>query len=295
MRLGVIADPHLALERLEDTSWHNPFRLADAHERLDIALADPLLDGADVIVVLGDLAHFGDRTSVRYVVESLANCDRPAIALSGNHDVLTRGVRLEDEVRALGAPNLVSPLAWTAEAPVAKVFEAAGAGLAVHEVVREADRRHQPFDVTGCRMVVADSDTNVDVWLTHFPILSFETRCRDADLLYSAHLDYLAPPPEVLPAASGPVVVLSGHLHLRGATTEANVLQLAFAALVEAPYEVAIVDIDVEAGSVFYKCASVRAPDADRLPVLDPPTGRWFFDQPSGRWSRRGRRRKAGT
>jgi predicted phosphodiesterase len=286
MRLGVIADPHVALERVEDASWHNPFRLADAHERLDVALADPLLDGADVIVVLGDLAHFGDRTSVRYVVESLARSSHAAIALSGNHDVLTCGVRLEDEVRALGASHLLSPLTWVAEAPAVKAFEAAGAGLAVHEVVRETDRRHQPFDVTGCRMVAADSVTNVDVWLTHFPILSLETRCRDAGLLYSAHLEYLAPPPEVLPAASGPVVVLSGHLHLRGTTTEANVLQLVFAALVEAPYEVARVDIDVGGGSVDYRCASVREPDADRLPVLDTPTGHWSFDHSSGHWLR---------
>jgi hypothetical protein len=285
MRLGVIADPHLALERIEDARWHNPYRLADAHERLDVALADPLLDRADVIVVLGDLAHFGDRTSVRYVVESLGHSDRPAIALSGNHDVLTRGVRLEDEVRARGATHLLSPLAWAAEAPAVKAFEAAGAGLAVHEVVREADRRQQPFDVTGCRMVTADSVTSVDVWLTHFPILSLETRCRDADLLYAAHLDYLAPPPPVLPAASGPVVVLSGHLHLRGTTTEANVLQLVFAALVEPPYEVAVVDIDVAGGSVSYECASVREPDADRIPVLDPSTGHWSFDRASNRWT----------
>ena len=285
MRLGVIADPHLALERVEHASWHNPYRLVDAHERLDVALADPLLDGADVIVVLGDLAHFGDRTSVRYVVETLANRDRPAIALSGNHDVLTHGVRLEDEVRALGPTQLLSPLAWEAQAPAVKAFEAAGAGLAVHEVVGVADRRYQPFDVTGCRMVAPDSATNVDVWLTHFPILTLETRCRDADLLYAAHLDYLAPPPQILPATSGPAVVLSGHLHLRATTTEANVLQLVFAALVEPPYEVARVDIDVGGGSVFYQCASVREPDADRLPVLDPPTGRWSFDPTSGRWS----------
>ena len=62
-------------------------------------------------------------------------------------------------------------------------------------------------------------------------------------------------------------------------------LQLVFAALVEPPYEVARVDIDVGGGSVFYQCASVREPDADRLPVLDPPTGRWSFDPTSGRWS----------
>ena len=61
LRLGIVADPHLALERLEDARWHNPYRLADAHSRLDAALAHPLLDGVDVVAVLGDLAHFGDR------------------------------------------------------------------------------------------------------------------------------------------------------------------------------------------------------------------------------------------
>jgi hypothetical protein len=28
VRLGVIADSHLALERVEDASWHNPYRPA---------------------------------------------------------------------------------------------------------------------------------------------------------------------------------------------------------------------------------------------------------------------------
>jgi hypothetical protein len=285
LRLGVIADPHLALERVEDASWHNPYRLADAHERLDAALAHPLLDGVDVIVVLGDLAHFGDRTSVRYVVDAVANGDRPAVLLSGNHDVLTPGVRLEDEVRARGAAHVISPLASIPEAPAVKAFLAAGAGLAVHEVMELTDRPVQPFAVTGSRLADADPVTNIDVWLTHFPLLTLEDRCRDARLLYAAHLDYLAPPPSVLPGAVGPVVVLSGHLHLRAISNEANVLQLAFAALVEPPYEVAVVDIDVDAASVSYRCASVVAPDAERLPVLDPPTGRWSFDSGSARWS----------
>jgi Calcineurin-like phosphoesterase len=285
LRLGVIADPHLALERVEDASWHNPYRLADAHERLDAALAHPLLDRVDVIVVLGDLAHFGDRTSLRYVVDAVANSDRPAVLLSGNHDVLTPGVRLEDEVRARGAGHVLSPLASIPEAPAVKAFVAAGAGLAVHEVTELTERRAQPFDVDGRRLAHADPPTNVDVWLTHFPLLTLEDRCRDAQLLYAAHLEYLAPPPATLPAAVGPVVVLSGHLHLRAITHDANVLQLAFAALVEPPYEVAVVDIDVDAASVSYRCESVTEPDAERLPVLDPPTGRWSFDSRSGRWA----------
>jgi hypothetical protein len=285
LRLGVIADPHLALERVEDAGWHNPYRLADAHERLDIALAHPLLDAVDVVAVLGDLAHFGDRTSLRFVVDAVANCDRPAVLLSGNHDVLTPGVRLEDEVRARGAGHVLSPLASTPDAPAVKAFLAAGVGLAVHEVTELTDRRFQPFDVDGRRLAPADPVTNVDVLLTHFPLLTLEDRCRDAQLLYSAHLDYLAPPPPVLPGTAGPVVVLSGHLHLRAITHEANVLQLAFAALVEPPYEIAVVDIDADRASVSYRCESVRAPDAERLPVLDPPTGRRQFDSGSGHWS----------
>jgi hypothetical protein len=285
LRLGIVADPHLALERLEDARWHNPYRLADAHERLDAALAHPLLEGVDVVAVLGDLAHFGDRTSVGYVVDAVATGDRPAVLVSGNHDVLTPGVRLEDEVRANRSGQVLSPLAWSAAAPAVKAFESAGAGLAVHEVTALADRRLQPFDVTGVRLATPDPTTGVDVWLTHFPLLSFEERCRDASLLYAAHLDYLAPPPPVLPEASGPVVVLSGHLHLRGVATEANVLQLVFAALVEAPYEVATVDIDVDRATLAYQCASVVEPDAEHLPVLDPPTGHWSFDAAVGRWS----------
>ena len=286
LRLGVIADPHLALERTEDASWHNPYRLADAHERLDTALAHPLLERVDVIAVLGDLAHFGDRTSVRYVVEAVANNDRPAILLSGNHDVLTPGVRLEDEVRARGAAHVVSPLASIPDAPAVKAFAGASVGLAVHEVTALTDRGPQPFDVHGSRLADGDQSASLDVWLTHFPLLSFEDRCRQARLLYSAHLDQLAPPPAALPANTGPVVVLSGHLHVRATATEANMLQLAFAALVEAPYEVAVVELDTERASVAYRCVSVLEPDAERIPVLDPAEGRWLFDPASNRWLR---------
>jgi hypothetical protein len=285
LRLGVIADPHVALERVEAAEWHNPFRLGDAHDRLDAALAHPLVDGTDVVVVLGDLAHFGDRISVRRVVEAVASGERPAVLLSGNHDVLTPGVRLEDEVVDRGAALVVSPLACEAEAPAVKAFEAAGAGLAVHEVTSESARRLRPFDVMGRRLADADPVGGLDVLLTHFPVLTFEDRCRDARLLYSGHLDILAPPPSVLPTAGRPTVVLSGHLHLRGTATEASVLQIVFAALVEPPYEVAVVEIDAEAQSAAYQCASVVEPDAERLPVLDAPSGRWTFDPTSNRWA----------
>ena len=275
LRLGVIADPHLSLGGGE-TAWHNPFRLADAHERLDQAMNDPLFADVDAFAVLGDLVHFGDRDSLRRCVDGVAKArgDRPAILLSGNHDVLEPDVRLEQEIADLGDDDLVAPLAWSARSRAVDPFAAAGLGLHVHEVMALTDRRTEPFDVTS-HTISADAP-NGHVVLTHFPVLSFEQRARDAQLLYSGHLSQLAPPVDPLPA-EGPVVVLSGHLHIRGVTCDGDVLQLSFAALVEPPYELARVEIkaDGEGLEVEYQCASARPPDAEKLPILDAPVGRW--------------------
>jgi hypothetical protein len=265
MRLGVVADPHLSVLRDEPDAWHNPFRLGDAHERLDAALADPLFDDVDAFALLGDLAHFGDRESLRRCVDAVAKArgDRPAILLSGNHDVLVEGVRLDDELEA-----------WSDGTDAAKVFEAADLGLHVQTVTALTTREVYPFDVEARTLV--PSGPAGRVVLTHFPLLSLRRRAQEAGLLYSGHLSDLAPPVAPLPTDS-PVVVLSGHLHLRGVAHEGDVLQLSFAALVEAPYELARVDIESNDDGVMvnYECTSARTPDAEKLPILDPSTGRW--------------------
>lgn len=81
-------------------------------------------------------------------------------------------------------------------------------------------------------------------------------------------------------------MVLSGHLHLRGVATQGEVLQIVFAALVEDPYDIAVVDLeDADGGlAVGYECVSVHPSDAARVPVLDPARGRWVFRD--GRWAR---------
>jgi predicted MPP superfamily phosphohydrolase len=276
LKIGVIADPHLSVLRDAADGWHNPYRLVDAHERLDVALADPLMADVDVFVLLGDLAHFGDRESIRRCIDGVAKArhGRPAILLSGNHDVLEPRVRLEEEIAELGDPDVVSPLAWPAGSQATEVFHAAGLGLHVHEVLALSERSVEPFDVAS-RTVSAEAPAG-HVVLTHFPVLSFEQRARDAQLLYSAHLSQLAPPVDPLPA-DGPAVVLSGHLHLRGVTHRGDVLQLAFAALVEPPYELARVEIESggDGLEVGYRCASARPPDAEKLPILDPADGHW--------------------
>lgn len=273
MRLAVVADPHLSVVRDEPASWHNPYRLVDAHDRLDRALTHPLFDEVDAFALLGDLAHFGDAASLQRCIEAVAKVrgDRPAILLSGNHDVLEPGVQLADELEP-----------WTDAFDPTALFRSAGLGLHLHDVTALTDRQVEPFDVES-RTLTTGEASNAHVVLTHFPVLSFERRARDAHLLYSGHLAQLAPPVDPIPDDGRPVVVLSGHLHLRGVTHEGDVLQLSFAALVEAPYELACVDIESndEGVTVNYECESARAPDAEKLPILDPPEGRW-------RW-RRGR------
>ena len=145
------------------------------------------------------------------------------------------------------------------------------------------DRREHPFDVRS-RTLLADGP-NGHVVLTHFPVLSLEDRARDAAMLYAGHLSQLAPAPASLPEG-GPVVVLSGHLHLRGITHDGDVLQMVFAALVEPPYEFARVQIESDNGrmSVDYSCWSAHVPDAPKLPVLDADQGRWQWRAGEG-WS----------
>jgi hypothetical protein len=80
-----------------------------------------------------------------------------------------------------------------------------------------------------------------------------------------------------------PTVVLSGHLHLRGVVTDGAVLQIAFAALIEAPYDVAVVEIS-EGLAVSYQCASVQPIGVERVPVLAPPTARFAWDASQATW-----------
>jgi hypothetical protein len=286
MRLGIVADPHLSVLRDEPASWHNPYRLGDAHDRLDSALRYPLLEDVDAIALLGDIAHFGDRASMRTAIDIAASASdgRPVIVLSGNHDVLEPGVRLEEEIEAAAYAHVVSPYAWPEASVVTKPFEAAGFGLHVHEVMGLSDRAVEPFDVTSHTKLQGG---RADLVLTHFPLLSLERRAREADLLYSGHLAQLAPRVPVPPDSPvRPVVAMSGHLHLRGVTAEGSTLQLAFAALVEAPYELARVDLDWDGPElvVRYRCESARTPDMPRLPVLDPPEGMWVH-RPNQGWS----------
>ena len=81
------------------------------------------------------------------------------------------------------------------------------------------------------------------------------------------------------PARAGPTVVLHGHFHVRDAATSGPVLHLGFAALVEPPNEVAVLDIEAgnEGMAVRVRCLPIEPMPAARLPVLVPERHAWRF------------------
>jgi hypothetical protein len=279
MQLGVIADSHVVVgERAgESATWHNDFRLSDSCERFAAAMTHPHLRDADALVVLGDLVHFGDRASLRAVVDIAAACARPVVLLSGNHDVLDPGVRLEDVVGETTAPpsQVWSPRVDTPPAVVCGLFEPAGIGLQVVEVGGMWVTPNLPFAVES-RGVVDAPPGAPGVTLTHFPLRDFQRRCEDAGFLYSGHLSQLATAP-ALDRGWVPHVVLNGHLHVRAVETAGCTLQLSFAALVEAPYEIATLDLERRGRGldIEYDCVSVRAVPEARLPTLDGARRSW--------------------
>src|SRR4029079_8781954 len=159
---------------------------------------------------------------------------------------------------------------------LAAIVGGEGLDLVVHEVTGVTARREQPFDIE-----VVEASTTADqrpaLLLAHFPIGSLEEETRDAGLLYSGHLSQLAP---LEFAADTPTIALGGHQHLRGVAIDGPLLQIVFAALIEAPYDVAAVDIthDAESLHVEYQCASVREVDKPHVPVLAPDRGAFTWD-----------------
>ena len=275
LRIGVIADPHVALEEREGGSWHNPFHLADSLARLRAAVQDPWLQPCDLLVVLGDVAHWGDAPTMRAVIRAVADTRRPVLVLSGNHDVLVPGVRLAEQIRSVGAPLVTNPGAGLA-GPATTLLGEAGFAVEVHEVTALTERDSTPFDVQVSR--VGTGDEPAGVVLSHFPVLSLESECADAGLRYAGHLDQLAPIPAIPRRPACPTVILAGHLHLRGVAVEGELLQVVFAALVEPPFDISRVELSVgPAGpTVSYESRPMQ-PSTARLPVLAPPSGSWTW------------------
>jgi hypothetical protein len=258
MRLGIVTDLHLAPTPHRPARWHNPYDFEGVRGRLADALAALGGRRVDAIAVLGDLANDGDAASLNEAVGMLAQGPAPALVVAGNHDCELAADALETAVARAGGERVQA-----VRAPL-MIAGATAAGLAL---------RPLGDDEFAGRLAGGAPPA---VLLSHFPLVSREDALHRAGLKYAGDLANLAELAEPL-AAGPPVVALGGHLHVRDAAAEGAVLQLLFPALVEPPFECAVVEVTGDPPQVLSESIPVAPSPPVPLPVLRPPTGRWAY------------------
>lgn len=265
VKLGVINDVHLVLPDAPPLHWHNPYPLESAEERLRLGVRHLVEAGVDAIAVLGDLTHSGDAANVDRVLAELSGAGVPVWIAPGNHDLIEGGSSLPASRGAIA----VAPWA-AADLGSVPVF-----GV---EIVRDAGYRAVGLDALTPR---GDGPAIV---LSHFPVLSLSERLAEAELADAGNLTNVDDLRRAVEGLGGPTLVLHAHLHVRATSTAGNVLQLSAAALIEAPYEVAVIDVELtgERPTVRRTVTSVWPITEERLPTLAPDDEAWAFSD--GAW-----------
>jgi predicted phosphodiesterase len=254
VKLGIVTDVHLTLDPAARAAWHNDYDFARLPERIDRACAHFERADVDAVVVGGDLTNAGDEASARAAVERLSAClTRPLRFVAGNHDLDER----DDQLERCGC-ELLTPSGF-------ELDRVRVAGVAIERGESGA-----------FRYTAAEA---ASVVVSHFPVLSRAERVAERGLAYPGDLVNRRELRERL-ARAGPVLVLNGHIHVREAHAEDNVLQLSAGALVEPPYEAAIVDVRVSRGEARVRrhAHALGPPAGERDPVLAPADETWTYD-----------------
>jgi 3',5'-cyclic AMP phosphodiesterase CpdA len=273
LQLGLIADVHLNPAGTAPVAWHNPYRLADAAQRFTQALNHCCTAGADAIVVLGDLTHFGDDTSLHTGVALAAACDRPVYIVPGNHDVAVRPDALLTAIADVSAPGVqLAP-------PDGVVLDGVRlAGLAQLSAAPD-------WGATALALPLLDAwGDDLVVYLSHYPLLSLAARAQAAGLQYPGDLTNLSLVRVPFCERAAPTIVVHGHAHVRAAEADGVLLQLACAALIEPPFDVSLLTIERTTDATTVQLARMPLLEAPqvRLPILSPVADSWIYQ--NHRW-----------
>ena len=272
MKLGIVTDSHLGPGGTRVGAWHSEYYMSDTVTAFRYALQSCVEEGVDGVVLLGDISNSGDDWSVETGVRLAAKTGLTTWVVSGNHDCFERVEAVRDAVGRVGARNV---RLVASEGAMVEGVRVAGASIAMDDTwVSRADGRPD---------VSRWGDEPV-VWLTHYPLISFEETTQEAGLLYG---DELADREEVLrPLVERhqPTVVVSGHVHLRVDSVAGPELQLACAALVEPPFEVTFLDVERRERQVSVRVENVAlVPSLTvRAPTFASPKREWVFE--AGEW-----------
>jgi predicted phosphodiesterase len=115
--------------------------------------------------------------------------------------------------------------------------------------------------------------------LSHDPVLSQEELFAARGFKYAGRLDGADGVAAQLQDRVAPTVVFCGHVHARASCADGDVLQLAFGALIEPPFECAIVEIEPapERLSIRRRSCRLGAQGEGSEPVFAPGDELWEF------------------
>jgi calcineurin-like phosphoesterase family protein len=256
LRLGLLADLHLGPPGTPPAEWHGPIEPGLMRGRLAAALTRLARERLDALLLLGDLAHAGDRRSLRWVLHAALSLQLPTFVVPGNHD-LDGG---DDCWRVAHAewPEQLRPL--TAR------------GRTLSPRVRIAG---QPLTARGSARAAAEpprlraSERRLLLWVTHYPLLEREPVLREAGLAYPDRLEGAAEVAARLARYRGPVLTLHGHLHVADAVAEDRILQLGVPALGERPHRYGILELSADGDRITVSLPTLRRGNPPAL------TGEW--------------------
>jgi len=271
MRIGLISDVHwMVAPPTVAGGWHGTADFACALDRLGLALGHFGQREVDLVVVAGDLAHNGDADSIEAVLTACAAATAPVLVVAGNHDVAADADAL---VHAHSRANVADVALASPHGIVHDGIRLAGVHVGAAEGWFRARLRELPdLRAWGDALVVL---------VSHYPLLSLASLISDAGLPYPGDLLDRRACAALLAGRAAPTIVIGGHVHARATVSDGAVLQFTAGALVEAPYECAVLDVEADdAGVVAVARESLPLRDgADGLePVFSPPREQWLWD-----------------
>lgn len=275
MRFGILAEIHRAPAGTPRVTWHNEMLLDRSDELLQLALDQLAPVQHDFIVLLGDLTSSADAASFRAVLDAAVARSRPILALPGNHDS-------HDELALARFAESMRGHNVTAAPACVK----AGDRSSIILTSIERDASTGAFHSADFPELAALQGKTL-IALSHYPLLPMQARLNDASLKHSGDLTDRQDIADRLLQHDGPVVVVHGHLHVRAAEAQSNVLHISCAALVEPPHEVSFVSIanaDSEEPAAHFQAKSIMTSNVSQLPVLDPANQEWRYS--NGAWQR---------